>query len=206
MIPAITKRAPSPSPARSIFGWIVPAAVMMFGGGLLLGYLVTRTGHARPVSLPAVPAPAMESAAPPIPGIGDAYYLGHLMTSSQRYTCQKFGPACRIALAIQAAENLKGNCEAYHYNSDGTLDWGYFQINSVHISRRRVNLRDLLDCHANVDFAYQLYTEEGFRPWSTFVSGQYRKFLDDSFPDDIADPRLRNSPERLLMSAGFSSR
>src|SRR5690349_18275147 len=79
------------------------------------------------------------------------------------------------ALAIQRAENPQGKCEIYHYNSDGTLDWGYFQINTVHIKRPRINLRDLLDCQANIDFAYQLYREKrGFTPWSTFNNGEYR--------------------------------
>jgi hypothetical protein len=55
-------------------------------------------------------------------------------------------------------------CEIYHYNSDSTLDWGYFQISTVHLKRAGVNLRDLLDCKANIDFAYQLYTERGFEP------------------------------------------
>src|ERR1019366_151013 len=47
--------------------------------------------------------------------------------------------ACRIALAIQRAENPKGACEIYHYNSDGTLDWGYFQINTVHLTMAGLN-------------------------------------------------------------------
>jgi hypothetical protein len=37
---------------------------------------------------------------------------------------------------------------------------------------------DLLDCKANIDFAYQLYQEKrGFTPWSTYDSGKYREFL-----------------------------
>src|ERR1039458_8462641 len=76
-----------------------------------------------------------------------------------QYACNKFGSACRVALAIQRAENPKGACEIYHYNSDGTLDWGYFQINTVHLTRVGLNLRDLLDCRANIDFAYQLYEQ-----------------------------------------------
>ncbi len=68
------------------------------------------------------------------------------LTAYQQYTCQKFGPACRVALAIQRSENPQGKCEIYHYNRDGTLDWGYFQINTIHPKRRGVNLRDLLDC------------------------------------------------------------
>ena len=83
----------------------------------------------------------------------------------------------RIALAVQRAENPRGACETYHYNSDGTLDWGYFQINTVHLKRAGVNLRDLLNCKANIDFAYKLYTERGFEPWTTFNSGAYRQFL-----------------------------
>jgi hypothetical protein len=103
---------------------------------------------------------------------------GRPLTAYQQYACEKFGTACRVALAIQRAENPKGHCEIYHYNSNGTLDWGYFQINTVHLRRAGVNLRDLLDCKANIDFAHQLYLEHGgFTPWSTYTSGAYRRFL-----------------------------
>lgn len=103
--------------------------------------------------------------------------FGHRLTGYQQYACNKFGSACRIALAIQRAENPRGDCEIYHYNTDGTLDWGYFQINTVHLKRIGVNLRGLLDCRSNIDFAYQLYTEQGFEPWTTYRSGAYRQFL-----------------------------
>ena len=117
------------------------------------------------------------------------------LTSYQQYACEKFGPACRIALAIQAAENSRGACEVYHYNSsDGTLDWGYFQINTVHLTRPGLNLRDLLDCKTNIDFAYNLFREKGFEPWTAYTSGAYRKFLTrhDSVPSlaDAATERL----------------
>lgn len=103
--------------------------------------------------------------------------FGHRLTAYQQYACNKFGPACRVALAVQRAENPRGACEVYHYNSDGTLDWGYFQINTVHLKRPGLNLRDLLDCKANIDFAYQLYIERGFEPWTTYTSGAYRQYL-----------------------------
>jgi hypothetical protein len=103
---------------------------------------------------------------------------GQGLSAWQQYACQKFGPDCRLALAIQRAENPQGKCEIYHYNSNGTLDWGYFQINTVHLERPGLNLRDLLDCKANIDFAYQLYREKGgFEPWSTFKNGRYRQFM-----------------------------
>jgi hypothetical protein len=104
---------------------------------------------------------------------------GHRLSAWQQYACRKFGSDCRVALAIQRAENPQGKCEIYHYNTDGTLDWGYFQINTVHLKRPGLNLRDLLDCKANIDFAFQLYQERhGFTPWSTYNSGLYRKFLE----------------------------
>ncbi len=100
------------------------------------------------------------------------------LTAYQQYACRKFGSACRVALAIQRAENAPGKCEIYHYNTDGTLDWGYFQINTVHLQRPGLVLRDLLDCKANIDFAYTLYVEhQGFSPWSTYKSGAYKKYL-----------------------------
>jgi hypothetical protein len=103
---------------------------------------------------------------------------GRGLTAWQQYACRKFGSDCRVALAIQRAENPQGKCEVYHYNSNGTLDWGYFQINTVHLRRPGLNLRDLLDCRANIDFAFQLYQESrGFTPWSTYNSGKYRAFL-----------------------------
>ena len=102
----------------------------------------------------------------------------HPLTAYQQYACTKFGSACRVALAIQRAENPQGKCEIYHYNADGTLDWGYFQINTVHLQKPGVVLRNLLDCRANIDFAYALYSEHhSFSPWSTFNNGAYRKFL-----------------------------
>jgi hypothetical protein len=103
---------------------------------------------------------------------------GRPLTAYQQYACEKFGAGCRVALAIQRAENPQGRCEIYHYNPNGTLDWGYFQINTVHLKRAGVNLRDLLDCKANIDFAYHLYQEQGsFTAWSTYTSGAYRRFL-----------------------------
>jgi hypothetical protein len=165
------------------------------GSGLLLGFLLLIVGafavywmleiHARytfslqaPVKLrfawPLVVARRANSAD------ADAAQLDQHrpLTAYQQYTCLKFGSACRVALAIQRAENPEGKCETYHYNSDGTLDWGYFQINTIHLQRPGLNLRDLLDCRANIDFAYQLYSEsQSFSAWSSYRNGTYRKFL-----------------------------
>jgi hypothetical protein len=126
------------------------------------------------LQFPLVFAPRKE---PEIAGEVRADQAGRRLTAYQQYACNKFGSACRTALAVQRAENPRGECEIYHYNTNGTLDWGYFQINTVHLQRPGVNLRDLLDCKANIDFAYQLYVERGFDAWSTYKSGAYLQHL-----------------------------
>jgi hypothetical protein len=167
---------PQPIPARRL-GILLLSAV---GIGLVAVFLQTHYTFTlqSPIRIrflwPLVIAPR-ES--PEETGAAQGDQSGRRLTAYQQYACNKFGPACRIALAVQRAENPRGACEIYHYNTDGTLDWGYFQINTVHLKRAGVNLRDLLDCKANIDFAYRLYTERGFQPWTTFNSGAYRQFL-----------------------------
>jgi len=184
--PARKRRAPrkSPAPVTRSGGWGVVGSLtaLVLGSALVYGILEFHATYAMslqsPVKIrfqwPLVVARRTETP--------DAYEAqvdqSRALTPYQQYACRKFGPACRVALAIQRAENPQGKCEIYHYNSDGTLDWGYFQINTVHLQRPGLVLRDLLDCRANIDFAYLLYTEHhGFSPWSTYNSGAYRKFL-----------------------------
>src|SRR5579872_4195870 len=169
-------QAPAAIPGR-LFGLLVVVAFAIGVGGVALqaGYSVTWQSPLR-VRLQ-WPLVVTARAAGEETAEAQADQYGNRLTAYQQYACNKFGPACRIALAVQRAENPRGACEIYHYNSDGTLDWGYFQINTVHLKRPGLNLRDLLDCKANIDFAYQLYRERGFEPWTTYTSGVYRQFL-----------------------------
>jgi len=178
------RRRVAKTPVRRSGGWgvVLSVVAVIMGSALVYGALQFHATYAvglqSPIKIhfqwPLVIAHRTQTP--------DAYAAqvdqSHPLTAYQQYACQKFGPACRVALAIQRAENEQGKCETYHYNTDGTLDWGYFQINTVHLQRRGLVLRDLLDCRANIDFAYVLYTEHhGFSPWSTYNSGAYRKFL-----------------------------
>jgi hypothetical protein len=158
--------------------WLLIVAAAVTAAGLWFHSHYTLSWQAPVVvhlQLPIVIAERMESE-----GAAEAQadQQGRGLSAWQQYACRKFGADCRIALAIQRAENAQGKCEIYHYNSDGTLDWGYFQINTVHLQRPGLNLRDLLDCKANIDFAYQLYREKGgFTPWSTFKDGRYLRYM-----------------------------
>jgi hypothetical protein len=180
--PSPRKRPRRSGPSRSPLSAVVVGVVLLVAVTTTFAVLVLRSQYTfslqSPVRLhfrwPLVVAAktAGEDAAE-----AQADQFGHRLTAYQQYPCNKFGSACRVALAIQRAENPRGACEIYHYNSDGTLDWGYFQINTVHLTRVGLNLRDLLDCRANIDYAYQLYQERGFQPWSTYNNGAYKGFL-----------------------------
>jgi hypothetical protein len=53
-------------------------------------------------------------------------------------------------------------------NKNGTKDTGLAQINDVHKEQVEENgwtTEDLKDPKVNLNFAYQLYREQGWRPW-----------------------------------------
>lgn len=184
VVPTSSKRprrrraGPSQSPVSAVLGAVVLLAALVAS----FAFLVLRNQYTFSLQSPVRirfqwPLVVAAKTAGEDATEAQADQFGHRLTAYQQYACNQFGSACRVALAIQRAENPRGACEIYHYNSDGTLDWGYFQINTVHLKRVGLNLRDLLDCRANIDFAYQLYRERGFQPWSTYNNGAYRKFL-----------------------------
>ena len=168
--PAPRKRPRRSGPPRSPVSAVVVGVVSLVAVSTTLAVLVLRSQFTFSLQ-----SPVRVHFQWPLEAQADQF--GRRLTAYQQYACNKFGSACRVALAIQRAENPKGACEIYHYNSDGTLDWGYFQINTVHLTRVGLNLRDLLDCRANIDYAYLLYQERGFQPWSTYNNGAYKRFL-----------------------------
>lgn len=82
-----------------------------------------------------------------------------------------WGKDARIGLAIAKAESGL-RCEAYHFNTNGTVDHSVFQLNSVHIKRG-----NLADCKENVRIAYEIYKEQGGNPWVVFWNKSYLKYL-----------------------------
>ncbi len=94
----------------------------------------------------------------------------------QQYICDKFGPDCKMALAVSRAENGTMQCDRFGINTNGTIDLGVFQINSVHM-KKGWKLVDLVDCQKNVDFAYEIFKAQGWSPWVAYNNGNYKKFL-----------------------------
>lgn len=74
--------------------------------------------------------------------------------------------------AIALAES-RGNPNAKHYNNDGSVDQGLWQINSSNYAGS-----DIYDPNVNARWAIRLAEHgRGLRNWTTFTSGKYKKFL-----------------------------
>lgn len=80
------------------------------------------------------------------------------------------------AAAVALAES-SGNAGASHVNSNGTVDYGLWEINSVH--RALLAGKNWRDPLVNAQMAYQVWHDAGgkWSPWSTFKSGAYTKYL-----------------------------
>jgi len=100
--------------------------------------------------------------------------MPELGTDIEMYICEKFGVMdCKTALAVAKAESGL-NCNAFNVNSNGSVDFGIFQLNSVHLKKGgEWTLTNMSDCEKNVDLAYQMWTEQGFEPWVAYLSGSY---------------------------------
>lgn len=104
------------------------------------------------------------------------------LTPDQQYLCNVFGKDCRIALAVQKAENGSGVCdtEAFNYdpktNKVSSVDYGFMMINSVHL-KKGWSRAELMDCHKNVDHAFEIFKQQGWKPWAAYTNGAYKKYL-----------------------------
>lgn len=96
--------------------------------------------------------------------------------NTEDYICYKFGPACKMALAISQAENGTRQCDRFGVNTNKTLDVGVFQINTVHL-KKGYTLNQLADCHTNIDIAYDIYKAQGWKPWVAYQNQSYKRFL-----------------------------
>lgn len=100
-------------------------------------------------------------------------YPDDIDTDLERYICEKFGQyECKTALAVAKSES-KLQEGAFHVNSNGTVDIGIFQINSIHFGRSGCSLKEIASAQGNVDCAYSLWSEQGWHPWVVFKNGSF---------------------------------
>lgn len=82
-------------------------------------------------------------------------------------------PLWDVALAISQAESGRQDYKV-GINSDGSVDRGCMQINSVH---KQFSPSLLMDAEYNVRAALQIYHASGWHPWTTYESGKYKAYL-----------------------------
>ncbi len=83
------------------------------------------------------------------------------------YIIEKFGDDGANAITmIRKCENSKFDQSATNHNRNGTIDYGIFQVNSIHAARYGSEF--MTDWKANVDTAYEIYKAAGkkFTPWT----------------------------------------
>lgn len=79
-----------------------------------------------------------------------------------------------MAASIAMAES-RGNSDATHRNSNGSIDRGLFQINSVHGNLSTTNLVE------NIKAAIKISNNgRDWNPWTTYKSGAYKKYIDQA--------------------------
>ena len=83
----------------------------------------------------------------------------------------------KVARAIAKAESGL-NCEAYNVNTNRTIDYGVFQLNSIHWDRFG-GLKNLVTCEQQVQSAYELYQEQGWTPWVVFNQGLFGRYINE---------------------------
>lgn len=84
----------------------------------------------------------------------------------------KFGNEAEVFIAIAKAESGM-NPNAQNVNTDGSVDRGLLQINSVH----GYNNRKLFDVDYNINAAYDVYRRQGLTAWTVVKDGSYLKYL-----------------------------
>jgi len=86
------------------------------------------------------------------------------------------GSAMATAVAIALAES-GGNSDATNVNSNGSTDYGLWQINSVHADLLRAG--DWKNPTDNAKMAFKISAGgTSWTPWTVYKSGAYRKFAD----------------------------
>ncbi len=74
--------------------------------------------------------------------------------------------AANAITLIRKCENSTFDQSRTNHNNNGTIDYGIFQVNSIHT--KKYGDAFIADWRANVDTAYKIYQSAGntFRPWT----------------------------------------
>lgn len=98
-----------------------------------------------------------------------------------------------VMAAIAMAES-GGNPQAHHVDSNGSIDYGLWQINTIH----HYAVSDMLNPQQNAKEAVSIFNSAGPHAWSTYNNGAYKKYMPaGKGAPNIADPVPGASFERI---------
>jgi hypothetical protein len=91
-----------------------------------------------------------------------------------RELVEKYPWNSKVMLAIARAEsNCNPRSDNSGLNTNGTYDYGLFQINSVHSHSRSI----LANPAKNTEIAFRIWQSQGYRAWAAYNNGSYLKFM-----------------------------
>lgn len=91
-----------------------------------------------------------------------------------REIVEKYPWNSKVMLAIMRAESgCNPRSDNSGLNTNGTYDYGLFQINSVHGYSRNV----LANPAKNTEIAFKIWQSQGYRAWAVYNNGSYLKFI-----------------------------
>lgn len=78
----------------------------------------------------------------------------------------RFSPEVAWQLEIIMDTKESGwNADAYHCNTNGTVDLSWYQVNTVHVEGGKLSLTCAADPICSTAFAMDLYDEQSWCPW-----------------------------------------
>jgi hypothetical protein len=96
------------------------------------------------------------------------------LTAVEKILLEVFGVEdFKMARAVAKAESGLRE-DAFHANTNGTIDVGIFQINSIHFGREGCSFKELVNMESNIKCAKKIYDEQGWGPWVVFNTGAFK--------------------------------
>jgi hypothetical protein len=106
-------------------------------------------------------------------------YCDGELSETEKIIKQYFPENYQIAIAIAKAESGLNPSAVGAINSNGTQDFGLFQINSIHnpsIEQKTTVIENVKMARVIYDSRLR-YSSDGFEAWSTYNSGRYLHFI-----------------------------
>ncbi len=117
-------------------------------------------------------AQTVEVRVQPSPKIASSQVAGRC--EEFRELVEKYPWNSKVMLAIARAEsNCNPRSDNSGLNTNGTYDYGLFQINSIHGHSRSI----LANPAKNTEIAFKIWQSQGYRAWAAYNNGSYLKFM-----------------------------